>query len=93
MRSQQDGQVLSYVNDQIRRRYHPKKPEKSGFFRALDPIQRVFCPFWVQQGDASPVPFSRGDCKKKMQPEMRFLLRFRDNVILRNGGTANKVFL
>ena len=24
MRSQQDGQVLSYVNDQIRRRYHIK---------------------------------------------------------------------
>ena len=31
MRSQQDGQVLSYVNDQIRRRYHQKSPDFRAF--------------------------------------------------------------
>ena len=32
MRSQQDGQVLSYVNDQVRRRYHRRSPRSRAFF-------------------------------------------------------------
>lgn len=34
-RSQQDGQVLSYVNDQIRRRYQRKGHPKGAFFFGL----------------------------------------------------------
>ena len=43
MRSQQDGQVLSYVNDQIRRRYHRKKPGFPGFFVSLIRFRSLFC--------------------------------------------------
>ena len=47
MRSQQDGQVLSYVNDQIRRRYHRKKPDFSGFFHVLlRSFASILCPFF-----------------------------------------------
>ena len=35
MRSQQDGQVLSYVYDQIRRRYHRRSPRNRAFFVPL----------------------------------------------------------
>ena len=70
-----------------------RKAREIGLFSCLwFGSKYFFRPFWVQQGDASPVPFSRGDCKKKMQPEMSFLLRFRDNVILRNGGNSQQSF-
>lgn len=41
MRSQQDGQVLSYVNDQIRRRYHSRSPRNRAFFVFSDREKRL----------------------------------------------------
>ena len=83
MRSQQDGQVLSYVNDQIRRRYHQRSPRNRAFFVLGDRGKRLkFALIWGfdnilttnwQQGCASHIYFFSGFSKKRI--DRRYVFR------------------